>query len=200
MIFLIGLGHIFQLEGYCLPGWNQQTYQSTYPNYGLNGPEVWKPFYQFLSTEAQRIDADLLAEEMNEEELALYADHGARDSVARRVALEQQRKHLFINPDRKERERVGITKEQIREERYGQAALTDEQYEEICRLEFARRENRWLQQIQSVSFHHCICIMGSKHIPTFPTLLSANRLDHSILVANFTPKWFASRPFSGSIM
>jgi hypothetical protein len=196
VIRIIGVWHAFQLEGYYCSDWNHWINAE----YGLTGPDVWKPFYEYLSVEAERIDADLLAEEMNEEELALYADHGARDSVARRVALEQQRKHLFINPDRRDRERLGITKEQIRQERNGQAALTDEQYEEICRQEFARRENRWLQHLQSVSFHYCICIIGSKHIPTFPSLLSANRMDHSILVANFTPKWFASLPSSGSII
>jgi hypothetical protein len=74
VIRIIGVWHAFQLEGYYCSDWNHWINAE----YGLTGPDVWKPFYEYLSVEAERIDADLLAEEMNEEELALYADHGGK--------------------------------------------------------------------------------------------------------------------------
>jgi hypothetical protein len=74
MIYLVGLNHKYQLEGY---------------------EDNWVHFYEFVSKKAKTLDADLLVEEMSEDGLKLY---NTRNSVMSRVANEQNRRHFFIDP------------------------------------------------------------------------------------------------------
>ena len=73
MIYLVGLNHKYQLEGY---------------------EDNWVYFYEFVSKKAKTLDADLLVE-MSEDDLKLY---NTRNSVMSRVANEQNRRHFFIDP------------------------------------------------------------------------------------------------------
>jgi len=73
MIYLVGLNHKYQLEGY---------------------EDNWVHFYEFVSKKAETLDAELLVE-MSEDDLKLY---NTRNSVMSRVANEQNRRHFFIDP------------------------------------------------------------------------------------------------------
>lgn len=165
MILLIGVNHRYQLEGY--------------------GTD-WESFYQFLSRKTEELDADLLAEEMNEE--CITRDQ-ANDSVARRVSREKSRLYLFVDPDSLERKLLGIKgfKEIADELGYG-PALNREESNHVERIEkehWDKRERYWIEVLRRADFKTCIFIIGATHIQRVCNLLSTQQIEHTILLADY---------------
>ena len=150
-VYLLGLNHKYQLEGYDSGG---------------------KKFQPFLNMVCQDNYVDLIAEELNEEAISLWKASG---SVAKNVAVNLGVRHLFCDPDSDQRHMLGIKsrKEIINELDYGKA-LTKAQSEEVDAKEISYREIRerhWINELMEQECQKCIFILGADHIESLSRLL-----------------------------
>jgi len=172
-VHLIGTNHCYQLRGY------KET--------------NWKAFLKYLLAFCQNEAVDLIAEELNEWEIASWKDQGATGSVAREVASRLGIKHLFCDPDEADRERRGIQSRQELADSIGAGGhfRTAAQAATICRLIRERswpiREDFWLEKLQQTDFSHCAFILGANHVVSFKKLLTSNGFDARVESGDWEP-------------
>jgi hypothetical protein len=166
-ILLIGLNHCHQLLGYA--------------------KESGK-FKSFLKGLCLKECPDIIAEELNEDAIKQWK---ANDSVARKIAISLKVRHLFCDPDLKERKALDIKcfKEIAQELGYG-PVLTREQtskVENIEKIHWEKRERFWLCKLIEKQFDKCIFILGANHIDSFNTLLTVRGFRSTIIERDWQP-------------
>ncbi len=166
MNFLIGLNHGYQLEGY-------DEYD-------------WKSFYKYLLGHAVDLEVDLLAEELNEEGVKRYK---AKGSVARRISVERDIDHLFIDPDSVERKQLEVKgwKEIVDELGYG-PVLTKAQSRDVKQIQnkhWDKRERIWLERLLKIEYEKCILIIGADHVDRVRTLMTKQKMSNQLLVRDY---------------
>lgn len=117
---------------------------------------------------------DFIAEELSEDALEIQ---GSSHSTCLEVARGARVEHLFCDPDREERQRIGIpTVEQLKTElKIGRAMSTHDEARLISKeREFwPRREAYWLAKIRSLQLTCGIFVCGRDHRESFQNLLRA---------------------------
>lgn len=127
MIHLIGVDHVIQHSGYMNPEKNHAI----------------TDFQSYLCEQARSLGATLLAEEFSADALQL---NSVSISTVGQVAQELGVRHLFCDPGRAERNRLGIS-------------THDE------------REAYWLEQLRPFEEDEIIFVCGDDHISSFPNVL-----------------------------
>jgi len=142
MVFIIGVDHRIQwIPRKCGQGWAEKI----------------EEFMRYIAQQCQEQQVDLIAEEFNEEAVKLS---NAEDSTARRVAGELSHSHLFCDPDSKEREELGAS-------------------------DCERRENEWLRRLKFSGCERVLFICGDKHVDTFVEKLKAGGENLEIVSRGF---------------
>lgn len=145
---LIGLNHAHQLEGY-----KQGEFDT---------------FRRYLTSFCVNGKIDLIAEELNQETIALWK---AKGSVAKTVAKSLSIEHLFCDPELQDRRRLGIFSSLEISLNLGyRRALTHKQsaiFDAELRKGWPIREKCWLDQLGRVLFQRCAFILGAEHVDTF---------------------------------
>lgn len=166
--YLIGTNHAHQLEG-------QKDGDSA-------------SFAEYLAAFCSDNGIDLLAEELNEEAIAKWKAGG---SVTKSVASKLSICHRFCDPDREDRQRLGVLTDQEAAKKLGfGSALTLQQaalVEAEVRKTWPARENFWLEALRQVTFTHCAFVLGAKHVVTFSGLLRAQGFTVYVAQANWEP-------------
>lgn len=153
---------------------------------GFGEEADWMAFSSCLSRLVQVRSIDLIAEELNEEALALWK---ACASVAQNVAKLYGIRHLFCDPDSNERKRLGIkTRKEIASDLGYGRVLTHDQSAEVDAVEkkyFGIREQCWLDRLREHEFNKALLIIGADHIDSFCRLLTENRLAYELLTRDW---------------
>lgn len=124
-------------------------------------------FAETLRVVAQRVSADLIAEELN---IQALHEMGADRSVPQSVASALHLPHLFCEPNRTERLTLGIYEDT--------AILVSAFPEQVSEAEFLRlsadswrrREEEWCRRLCLSAAQRIVFICGSDHIASFPSL------------------------------
>ncbi len=166
--YLIGTNHANQLEGQ------------------KDGDSV--TFAKYLSAFCSDNRIDLIAEELNEEAIAKWQAGG---SVAKSVASRLFIRHCFCDPDREERQRLGVLTDQEAAKKLGFASSWTSQQDVLVLAEVKKswlaRENFWLERLREVTFMRCAFVLGAKHVATFRDLLRAQGFTVHIVKENWKP-------------
>ena len=145
-------------------------------------------FAQYLSTVCESKSIDFVAEELNEESIALWE---AKGSTARLVSLRFSIPHKFCDPDSKQRKKIGILSDEELKTNLGFGkCLTEKQsvtFEEEKRKTWPIRENFWLESIRNSAHTNCLFIVGKNHVQSFSRLLSSQGYAVEILNDNWEP-------------
>ena len=173
MVFMIGSNH---------------KVQYVHENTNINAPSIQlvKLFAQYLKKEARDLKIALIGKELSQEAISIRK---ARDSTARCVANELGIGHRFCDPERAEREALGIPSE--REIREGLAlgrCLTHQEPEEVEKEErkyWRAREECWYRNIRDQAQEAVIFICGADHVECFYSLLVGKGLKAQILIENW---------------
>ena len=167
IILLLGLCHCHQL---------------------LDHPKASRKFEPYLKNLFLTEKPDLIAEELSEDALLKWK---ARDSVACRLANYLNVCHLFCDPNKEERNALGIKcrKEIAQELGYG-VALTREQSAEVDKIEKANWETRekfWLNKLNEHQPNKCIFLVGADHVDRFAVLLTENDIQSVTVEKDWQP-------------
>ena len=137
-VFLIGSAHKFQTKACCY-SWEIAD------------------FCELIRRSVAAHGIRLIAEEMSIEGLQI---DGARESTCKEVADSCGVKHVYCDPDRKERELLGI--------------LNDED-----------REREWLTRLRKRNIRPALLICGAQHVDSFAKLMR----QHGVLVTVLFGEW-----------
>ena len=124
-------------------------------------------FVDMLRILAVTLEAKILAEELNQQALE---EVGKNTSVLQLVAKGLAIQHMFCDPDRGERVKLGIKSEnEIRitafPKRLSEAVVKKLEAESI-----KRREQEWLRRLVEAKSKNILFICGANHISTFVQL------------------------------
>ena len=167
MIYLIGIRHEFQHNG-C----------------GSVEENSRENFISYLENMIKEHKASLIAEEFSEEALQ---KSNATISAAKCVANKLNIKHLFCDPNTKEREIIGIPScDEIKKGlaftkpylNHGEVKILDAEKKKY----FPQRENFWFEKIEKHLNEVIIFLCGSDHIKSFESLLIDRGYTPEILV------------------
>lgn len=165
MIFLIGVNH-----------------KAQYIKKGIDNTK----FKAFLKRKIEETKADLIAEEMSEYELKV---NGMTNSIPRAVAEELGIKHLYCDPDKKQRKELGILEEKdIIAKICGGKVLRPRDQERFIKIRdtmWDKREIFWFQKLMKFNFKKCIFVLGSDHVDNFLNLLDSHNLKSRLLIRKF---------------
>lgn len=149
-VLTIGTFHAYQMN---MPGWNKQC----------GAPQFKLAMEQIVAGHA----VDYLVEELNIESLVSF--NRRMDSWLEVIAREGGIGHCFLDPDTKERLRIGIEPDE---------ALSPENVE--------MRERYWLDRIRERTFKTALCVIGAAHIRTFTFKLGED-YSPTILIPRYDP-------------
>lgn len=134
-------------------------------------------FVEFLTDLCQKMRVDTIGEEFSTQALCYHTTCASKalkrqqnslvvskQSCAQIVANRLQIKHVFADPDDKERDTHGIP--------YNESS---------------KREEFWVGRLKEGSSESVIFICGSKHIDTFSKRLRASRIDVAVASADWKP-------------
>lgn len=174
MVYLIGVDHLIQYNG-PVPGY------------------LIVEFINFLSSQVKRYKISVIAEEFNKE--FLHDVLGATEATAEKAAEISGIKHIFCDPDERERLILGIPyyaeiKESIKK-RYGirenfiidnmlRTAINEETAAEAKKY-WDIREKFWLDKIRNMLMENIIFICGHEHVYRFREHLVENNIDVDVI-------------------
>jgi hypothetical protein len=124
-------------------------------------------FAKMLRKLATSVAAETIAEEANEQALR---DVGSRASVPQLVAHKLKIFHLFCDPDRTERQLLGIHEENMIRVSAFPEMLNEATVQQLSAQSWRRREEEWLRRLNNIKATRIIFICGAEHIATFPAL------------------------------
>jgi len=128
-------------------------------------------FENCLVDKINKHSISLVAEELSKE--AIDNRKHAIDSVARVTALSTSRKHLYADPDSKERELLRIPKDTL--------TCSDEDKAKYNHI----REKEWLSRIKNQSCPNVLFICGCNHVDSFDSLLRNEGHQVKVLSTNY---------------
>jgi hypothetical protein len=147
-------------------------------------------FQRYLSTAAKRLGAQMIAEQASEE----WVDgHGPGAlSVARRVAVRNNIRHRYCEPDASERQACGLkTEGELWDIANGIAMRTCRNIVEVWREEISKSveawEAVWLShlKIRGLDKMAVVFVCGADHAETFKAVLRANGIEARIHCRNW---------------
>ena len=128
-------------------------------------------FREFVRSKALACHAKVIAEELNDDGLR---EAGKPVSVLQALANELGLRHLFCEPDRTERAKLGVAEETL----IRMLALINDQLEAEVQAQmdeqFRIRETVWLQRLASLSVWPVLFVCGADHVSSFSARLAAN--------------------------
>ncbi len=133
--------------------------QYTKTNYKLEWKNEICSFSDYLAEKATLLNVDLIAEEFNDE--AIHKNDASTCTV-RDTAKRISRKHLFLDPDSRERPASFTSKEE--------------------KMEY--REDEWLRRIKIIDSSVFIIVCGDAHVDSFAAKLDKAGYDVEILSRN----------------
>lgn len=143
---VIGLNHAHQLAGY--PSGDGEA------------------LHRYLDGLCSKNVFGVLAEELNEEGIAQWK--GATGSVLRNVARANNRRHIFCDPNARERAALGIPDEDSLIARLGFPKFYSDaqarQLDDCKRKYWPIREVFWVQRVEEAKASRCLFLVGSDHI------------------------------------
>ena len=142
-VYLIGVDHRFQRVG----------------SFGLP-PGVTDEFASLLRALAPEHQIRGIAEEMSIEGLGMHRSAGG--SLAFLIARELGLPHLYCDPSKETRQRLGIGSD-------------------------ADREQYWLEQLRSFTAFPCLFVTGATHTVSFSRLLRSSGFTASVLFDDWLP-------------
>lgn len=171
-------------------------------NYGhqMIGCKYGNPdkFAAYLGEMCRLHQVNLIAEGANESTLSIWS---ASESVGRTVARNMEIRHLFCEPDFRERERLGIPSlKQLLEDRgiekdaNGEYAMWSLEANEAIKQDeksyWPIRQQEWLRrvlEVQSPQCHTCAFLLGTDHVDAFSQLLNEHGLSNEVLCKRWEP-------------
>jgi hypothetical protein len=166
--YLIGTNHAHQLEG------------------DKNGDSV--AFAAYLTAFCSDNRIDLMAEELNEQAITRWKAQG---SVVRSVASRLSICHLFCDPGREDRQRLGLLTDMEAAKKLGyELSWTQEQDAAVkaeARGTWPARERFWLDHLRQVPFNRCAFVLGAEHVQTFGSLLSSEGFTVHVAQSHWKP-------------
>jgi len=143
-----------------------------------------KAFESYLTNLAKTIGAKGITEELNNQALS---EVDATISIPQQVARSLSLPHAFCEPDRSERETLGIKDENnIRGWAFLNNALESTIQCQIAR-HVRKREQEWCRRILQLSCSPILHICGRDHISTFPSIARCYGMEVQIV----HPDWDA---------
>ena len=152
-VVLVGTSHIYQTAEERCPLQNAQDFQ------------------HFLSEACRQYDIRTVAEEMNAEALA---EVGRNESTPQRVANKLSLTHLFCDPDRGERNRLGLLQENDVKIQAFFGRISNDEIARRIRDEYGKREHYWLERLRTVKHWPVLFICGANHVMSFEAILEAD--------------------------
>ena len=169
-LFLIGTCHCYQYGAGASWGKSRCT-----------SPQE-SAFRQFVRSSVLRLNAKVIAEELNAE---FVLEVGKSASVLQVLAAEIPLPHLYCDPNRSERATLGIRDENsIR----NTAIIDGEPEFEVQRLlqeQFLVRETEWLRRLEGSGVWPVLFVCGTDHVPSFAALLTESAVSCEIVHANW---------------
>ncbi|MEW6584243.1 MAG: hypothetical protein AB1442_01380 [Nitrospirota bacterium] len=169
MVYLIGVAHRVQ-----------------YTNDKSDPGEIMR-FSAFLEMKALKLKITCIAEELNAEVLR---EKKATACTALAVTRKLNIEHRFCEPDRSEREALGIPSERIHTKAPVGDGDSRKDIGERIRKErekyFELRERFWIDRIEDKIDEPIFFICGADHVGSFGTLLSEKGYDVEVLIEDWT--------------
>jgi hypothetical protein len=120
-------------------------------------------FLSMLRICAVETASSLLAEELN---VQAMHEAGCVASLLQVVARDLFLPHLFLEPDRAERVRLGISDEnQLLMSAWPQK-LEQSEYDRLVEESCSRREDEWIRRLRRLPASNTLVICGAAHVPT----------------------------------
>ena len=130
-------------------------------------------FAAYLSDLCSQHRIDHIAEELNDEAIAMWE---AKGSVAKSVATNFSISHRFCDPEYEDRRRLGILTDRETAKKLGFSPFwtraQEHQVTAEVRKTWPTRERFWLDQLRLDTFERCAFVLGSEHVETFGQLLT----------------------------
>lgn len=139
-------------------------------------------FKAMLSELAVLIGADAIAEELSEQAMS---EVGCGASVPQLVANELNLSHLFCDPNRAERQKLGIYDDNFIRVAEFPKILDEPTVKSRIAESWSRRENEWIRRLRGLDASRLIFICGSEHLTTFVPLALQNGFDVSVVHKNW---------------
>lgn len=159
--------------------------------------EKKKESYRLIKSLAIKKQVDCIAEEFSEDALKLWK---AKDSIARMISVELGIEHCFCDPNREERDKLGIVVIRVYDDilsklgiEEGREVFSDEERRKIEKLEelyWSSREKFWLDKLNKLkgaNFKNCLFISAFRHTNRFHKLLVENSYSSVILIEKWQP-------------
>src|SRR5712691_9902272 len=129
-VYVVGTDHDFQIAD------------------GRRAAKDVSAFASFISASCQRFRVGALAEEMSVE---VVRQRGQAESVCLHVARSLRLAHRYCDPDTRVREQQAIFQETDLHMEVFYGRLQREQFSDAVRLEHAKRERIWLEELQRLN-------------------------------------------------
>ncbi len=170
MIYLVGVDHRIQHDGIESANLNQR-----------------KKFIDYLVSTFKELNISIVAEEFNEDSLEYSY---AKNSTAKLAVQKNDIKHIYCDPNIKERKEIKIPSEDkickdlgikfIRNNSEDEARIIQEK-----RKYYIIRENFWLDKLSDSLHKEILIIIGTDHIKSFKKLLNSKNIPCTILNNNW---------------
>ncbi len=140
--------------------------------YQQDEPKIWNTkcgvplFAEYVCSIISREGIDYLFEEMSIDYLTRTFAAERYKSWLEIAGKKWHIKNAFIDPGDKERNRIGITRENVK-----------------TPIGIVLRERYWLEQIDKCSFSTALCVIGAAHIESFSALLSQTQ-KYEVVIEN----------------
>jgi hypothetical protein len=121
-------------------------------------------FAGLLRKVAESSAADAIAEELNEQALR---EVGSNASVPQLLARELKIPHLFCEPDREERQSLGIQDENSIRISAFPKTLDEKLVQRLVEQSWKRREEEWLRRLDGLASYRIVFVCGASHVETF---------------------------------
>lgn len=146
-------------------------------------------FYEYITNNCRQLEIDLLAEEFNME--AVEAAFQSK-SVCQIIATNLDISHQFCEPSTAERILIGVENFKDIKNRMGFGRVMTLQQDNQLTIEhkkyFRKREEFWVDKIQSQNYKNCLFVCGSDHLPSFVETLSDHEIKYNIICSRWHNK------------
>jgi len=138
--------------------------------------------YRNLLQEAcSRHNIRAIAEEMSRE--GLKGGTSLAEDLCQQLGL----RYRACDPDSEEREQLGIWNEGLVRIRALQEGWDNATFNDAIRIEYRKREEYWLQQLQALDVWPVLFICGANHAASFQQLLSESNVETKVLAQDWGP-------------
>ena len=137
-----------------------------------------------LRDSARNFGITLVAEECSEEALR---ERNCASTAVQDVAKELEIEHCFCDPDRKQRNALGLEQENdIRVRSFfssnNERAIRGEVESSLC-----QREKEWLRRLVELSNWPVLFVCGANHVESFTTKLQGHGIEVAVIATNWAP-------------